>query len=158
MKKLIILSVLILAFFVGNASAQWYIQTAKSEYGLASDTATNTENIVMGIEFSGSAYTQIKKDFLLSVSVTTAQLTGTIAGTVTLQGSMDGTTFVNLDSTSCGIDPYVGAAYTFTAADATTKLFYVRTIFPYYRVYYASSGTHTSTIAASYQFIRKDSH
>ena len=156
MRKFIILSVLVLAFFVGNASAQFYVQTAKSEYGLTSDTATNTENIVMGIEFDGSSYTQIKKDFLLSVAVTTTQLTGTIAGTVTLQGSLDGTTFVNLDSTSCGIDPYVGAAYTFTAANGTTKLFSVRTIFPYYRVYYASSGTHTSTIAASYQFVKKD--
>lgn len=154
MKKIIVLLALIAAVTVG-CKAQWYVQNALSEYGLASDTATNTGDVWLGVEYSGSAYTQIKKDFLLSVAVTTTQLTGTIAGTVTLQGSMDGTTFVNIDSTNCGVDPYVGAAYTFTAANGTTKLWYVSTIFPYYRVFYDGSGTHTSTVAAKYQFVRK---
>ena len=133
------------------------VQTGVSAVYVASDTATNTGDVYIGIGYSSSGYKEFEKDVILSVQPVTTQLTGTIAGTVYLQGSINGTNFVNIDSTNCGsTDMQYSVDFAVTATNGGSWLWTVRTRYPIYRVFYDASGTHTSTLAATYFVLKPE--
>jgi len=92
-----------LLFGIGaTASAQ--LQDLKSEYSLTSDTLTNT-----GTTFLSSQRIVKEDATTTAVQINFTKLSGTAAGTATLQGSLDNVTFATIDTT------------TFTVANVTTQ-------------------------------------
>jgi hypothetical protein len=77
--------------------------------------------------------------------VVVTKISGTVGGTITLQGSMDGTTFKALNTNDTAT-----ALATFTATDATNT-YHWRLLgggFNYYRVSWTGTGTMAATVAA----------
>lgn len=105
-------------------------RTMLSNYNLTSDTITNT----------GSGYVQFElKSYYEKVSIqpVVTRLSGTAAGTVTLQGSNDGTNFVTMSSS------YTSAT-TMSVTNVTTStalLTITSSPYRYYRLSYTGSGT-----------------
>ncbi len=125
---------LILIFALALFSASFGQVTAmKSSYNLLSDTATNagTANVDLPVT---KTWTQI------SIQAVVTKISGTVAGTVFLQGSLDGTNYLNI-----GID-------TLTNTDVTTntKIWVIEgSPYSYYRLLLTGSGTMSATIKGS---------
>lgn len=101
-----------------------------SNYSLTSDTITNTGNGYVQLEV-----TQYYEKISFQPVVT--RLSGTAGGTVTLQGSNDGTNYVTVNSS------YVSAA-TMSVTNVTTStaiLTVTSSPYRYYRLSYTGSGT-----------------
>lgn len=140
MKKFIlflgVIVALIAATPVYEASAQAKIM--KSEFGLATDTVTNTATQYVEVSIPGNA------DFITFQAILT-EISGTTAGTVSILGSLDGTTFKVLPV----MDSQTGLA-TATATDVAAQSFIWRLTgnpCPYYRISWTGSGTMAATIA-----------
>lgn len=139
------LSGYILANSYGGSST---IQALKSVINNALDTVTNA-----GTKTLTSAKTTLPYK-TISVDVTVTKLSGTIAGTITLQGSVNGVNYVTVPTafieTPSGQAPYsTGGAATFTATNVTTQTKIWSIIghpYVYYRVSYTGSGTMSGTI------------
>jgi hypothetical protein len=90
----------------------------------------------------------------ISIQAVVTKVSGTAAGTVTLQGSLDGTNFVTVPTNYLfdvtGQEPYkVDDTATLTVTDVTTstKIFTViGSPFQYYRLSYTGSGTMVCTL------------
>lgn len=127
----------------GTASAS----VLKSTYNLALDTVTNTGTKTL----TGRITLPYKT---VSVGITVTKVSGTLAGTVTLQGSIDGVNYATVPTayieTVTSQAPYtVTGAATFTVPDysAPTKIFTINgSRFIYYRLSYTGSGTMVGTI------------
>lgn len=106
-----------------------------SSYGLTSDTCTNAATTYLGITVT-QGYNRI------SMQAVVTKISGTVAGTVTLQGSEDGTNFITVNSS------YVTATTLAPTDQATnTKMFIVTGCpYKYYRFSYTGSGTMSATI------------
>lgn len=108
----------------------------KSNYDLSTDTVTN----------SGSGYVGITVNNYypsMTIQAIVTKISGTVAGTVTLQGSNDASNYVTVSSN-------YASATTHTATDvATSTKHFVITGSPYkyYRLSYTGSGTMAATIA-----------
>jgi hypothetical protein len=106
-----------------------------SNYSLTSDTITN----------SGTGYVEFTLNSFyerVSFQPVVTKLSGTAAGTVTLQGSIDGTNFVTVASS------YVTAA-TMSVTNVTTStsmLIVTDSPYRYYRLSYTGSGTMSCTL------------
>lgn len=135
----------ILANSFGGSST---VQSLKSVYSVALDTVTNA-----GTKTLTSARTSLSYK-TISIDVTVTKLSGTIAGTITLQGSVNGTNYVTVPTafieTPSGQAPYsTGGAATFTATNVATQTKIWSIIgnpYAYYRVSYTGSGTMVGTI------------
>lgn len=110
----------------------------KSVYSLNLDTVTNTGTVTLT-----SARVPAAQGLSALVYVSVTKISGTVGGTLTLQGSVDGTTFKALNTLETQT-----ALATITATDATNTYHWRLTVnsFPYYRV----SWTGTGTMAASF--------
>jgi hypothetical protein len=115
------------------------------------DTATNT----------GTAYLTLNTSRLrasgFSVAVVITELSGTTAGAVQLQGSIDGTNYARIDGN--GVTA-LDSAYLYTATDQTGSQTVVWDFdhpipFPYLRVRHTGIGTMASTLAAKLWVYRK---
>lgn len=104
-------------------------------YGSTSDTITNTATGYVGYTVSG----YYRK---LSIQCIVTKISGTVAGTVTLQGSNDGTNYVTVSSS------YADATSLSCTNQATNKKLFTITGSPYkyYRLSYTGSGTMSATI------------
>lgn len=155
MKKLIFCLALIgiFGFSYSQKLQPGAVQVAYSTFAAVTDTATNTGDVWMGLGYTSSGYIAFEKDGYLSIQPILANLTGTTAGNVFLQGSVDGTNFVTLNS---GNSDLVAANDTLTAVDGASTLWTIRIKYPIYRVFYDGSGTHTSTIAATYFYLKPE--
>ena len=130
--------------FGGNST----VQSLKSTSNIALDTVTNGATEVMTAPKLTLPYKTI------SISATVTKTSGTIAGTITLQGSVNGSNYVTVPTayieTPSGQAPYsTGGAATFTPTNVAsqTKIWTViGTTYPYYRISYAGSGTMVGTI------------
>lgn len=106
-----------------------------SNYSLTSDTITN----------SGSGYVQIDISNYyekISFQPVVTKLSGTAGGTVTLQGSNDGTNFVTVNSS-------YASATTMSVTNVTTStaiLTVTSAPYKYYRLSYTGSGTMSCTL------------
>jgi hypothetical protein len=115
-----------------------------SDINLTSDTATNTGTAYLEKRVKGWYNT-------VSIQAVATKLTGTAGGTITLQGSVDGTNFVTV-STKYLADvslqkPYTvdgGATLTVLDQATTTKIFTViGSPYSTYRLSYTGTGTMT---------------
>lgn len=124
-----------LLFAAAPADAQ--LRTLKSSYSLSSDTVTDAGTTYIQSICPGSAITT-------TIFLTVVKQSGTVAGTITLQGSMDGTTYKALNA----IDSQTALA-TITAANASGNYSWRLHGNPYlyYRVSWTGTGTMAATIA-----------
>lgn len=122
----------------------------KSVFAQQLDTVTNTGTKTMTAKISGHYRT-------VSISATATFTTGTLGGTMTLQGSLDGVNYITVPTafieTPSSQAPYTttGAA-TFTVPNysAPTKIFTViGSPYSYFRISYAGTGTMVATIKGS---------
>lgn len=131
MKKLFSLFVL-MAFLITLSHAQVTTMT------LSGDTVVNT-----GTKFCSLRLAQSYKKVTVQALIT--KISGTVAGTLTLQGSIDGTNWVTADTASFVTE---GAA-TFTATNvATQNKTWIMNGDPYlwYRLSYTGTGTMSATL------------
>lgn len=91
MKKLLFALSLILLATVADAQTNTRL-TLLQATGAASDTVTNAGTAYVGRAFSGSATA-------IGVQVAITKVSGTVAGTITFQGSIDGTNYHTIGST-----------------------------------------------------------
>ena len=134
MKK--ILSLTILCLFVSlGLNAQTFQMTSQYATG---DTISNTGTKACSLKVVHT-YKQVTIQALIT------KISGTVAGTVTLQGSIDGTNFVTLDTAALQTD----GPSTFTATNVATqnKLWIVNNA-PYlwFKLSYTGSGTMAATL------------
>jgi len=136
MKKYFLLAGLfaLLCAFIPTESinAQWAVPKAltTTAYGNALDTVDNTETHVTTT--SEGRVATWKTGVTASVVVT--KISGTVGGTIVLQGSLDGTNWVTVDTTGTITD--ATANYGFN----TTERWY------YYRVNYTGTGTMSASM------------
>lgn len=133
MKKLLIFALLSVAL---GAAAQPTVYTLKKRFAdqdVSIDTVTNTGTNYLGnlIPISGARST-------VTILLTVTKTSGTVGGTITVQGSYDGINFdaLNLVATQT-------ALATKTAADASGRYHWwlQGNPFPYYRVSWTGTGT-----------------
>lgn len=141
MKKILI--VLAMSALIVGAQAQSNAGRLLTLYNplgtnLASDTVTNTAtNYLTSRANNGSAYTT-------TVQVNATKISGTVAGTISLLGSVDGVNFK-----AATIVEAATALTTYTATDVASQTFIWRingSPYTYYRV----SWTGTGTMSASF--------
>lgn len=118
-----------------------------SDYSVAGDTITNTGSGYVQLQVKGS-YSSV------SIQAVSTKISGTAAGTITLQGSNDGTNFVTI-STGYLRDMTVSSPYAISGTatltvlnqTTTTKVFTViRSPYAYYRISHTGSGTMVSRL------------
>ncbi len=132
MKKVLIILVLCVAGMVTHAQSivQNLVSLPASGSHLT-DTITNTGVVPIGSPLVAGAAQNI------TVTATFTKLTGTVAGTAVLQGSLNGVDFTAASGTS----------YTVTdLATQTTSWILTGKPFQYYRVQVTGSGTSTYTV------------
>lgn len=117
----------------------------KSTYGYTSDTVTNgaTNSILLRVQ--GNYKT-------VSIQAVVTKLSGTAAGTVTLQGSNDGTNYETVATRYLrSVAPYSTsfgtATHTVTNVTTNTKIFVLnKSPYAYYKLSYTGSGTMSCTL------------
>lgn len=128
------------------AKAYGYCQTSRamnrhvsnsmvSNYSLTSDTIVNSGTGYVGLTASNYYET-------IGIQCTVTKISGTVGGTVTVQGSIDGTNYVTVSSS-------FSTAQTLSCTNVTTntKLFVITgNPYKYYRLNYAGTGTMSATI------------
>lgn len=138
MKKILLIGLLLCSYVAVTAQ----LRTMYNSLGtnLTTDTCTNagvatvTSRIIPG---GGSAVT--------TINLTLTKISGTVAGTITIQGSMDGTVWKALNTPNTQT-----ALATATATDVASNTFHwilSGNPFPYYRASWTGSGTMAATIA-----------
>ena len=136
MKKLIFLFA-ILAAFVFTAEAQKIKVVA-----FANDTVTDTGTATMAtVKFSTANS--------VSVVIKTTQLTGTIAGSIVFQGSIDGTNYATIDTNT--YTPTDAGTYAWTNTTTTNYPAY-----RYYRLLWTGSGTQSSKLEGYYSYFERE--
>lgn len=106
-----------------------------SSYSLTSDTCTNSATTYVGLPVLNWYQT-------VSIQVVVTKISGTVAGTVTVQGSVDGTNYVTVSSS-------FSTAQTLSPSNqaTNTKLFTITgSPYKYYRLSYTGTGTMSATI------------
>ncbi len=138
MKSIKMLLLVGLVAFLTAFSAQGQVYSLLSPYSVTSDTVTNTGTAYLST-VAVSPAPAVTTTFWVSVT----KISGTVGGTITLQGSIDGTNWKALNTPNTAT-----ALATFTAADASGTYHWIisGSPMPYYRV----SWTGTGTMAASF--------
>lgn len=128
---------LILAFalfaIVASASAQ---VSLLSPYNLTSDTVTNTGTAYLTVRNAGTKATT-------TIQVAVTKISGTVGGTISLLGSVDGTSYKALNTAETQT-----ALATITATDASNVYHWRLNGNPF--LYYRVSWTGTGTMSASF--------
>jgi len=131
---------LLVAMFAFGANAQTVVATTmKSVYNAASDTVTNTETAYLQGSIIGYKHNA-------SFQVVITKISGTVAGTLTLQGSIDGTNFKAMTVAEAST-----AINTATATDVASQTFLWRlnsNPYKYYRISWTGSGTMAAKFTA----------
>jgi len=111
------------------------VNNLKSSYNLNSDTCVNGATTYVGITVNNSYST-------ISLQVVITKISGTVAGTITIQASNDGTNYVTVNS------GYItSTTHTATNVATSSKLFTITgSPYKYYRMSYTGSGTMSATI------------
>ncbi|HYG02112.1 MAG TPA: hypothetical protein VD927_06670 [Chryseosolibacter sp.] len=144
MKTLNIFFFLIAAFltlsFTGEAQSvreNFFNTTYGAAYGTDTTTNAGTGSVKSAVISGGGTST--------TVVVTVTKLSGTVGGTLTLLGSLDGTNYKALTTPNTAT-----ALATYTATDATNRYVWILSgnPFRYYKVEHAGTGTMSSTLDA----------
>ena len=118
-----------------------------SDISASSDTVANSGTGYVQLQVKG-AYSNV------SIQVVSTKISGTAGGTVTLQGSNDGTNFVTVDasylediSTSSPYTTGGGTTLTVLNQATTTKVFVLNgSPYAYYRLSHTGTGTMVSRL------------
>ena len=132
MKKFLFLFACLAFIGLGSVSAQSFTMTGNDV------VVTNTATVACSLKVS-NAYNAV------TVQAVVTKTSGTIAGTVTLQGSVDG---VNYETVPVSL--VAGGASTYTATDLAlqAKTFVITgSPFLYYKLSYTGSGTMVGSLA-----------
>lgn len=134
------------AFLMPNGmKAASNVYTMKQATGAVSDT----------VDDSGTGYVSIQVQNWyhdVSIQFVGTKISGTVAGTVTLQGSLDGTNYSTVKTVylkSYGIKPYsTDGVATFTATDGTSTGIWtlIGSPYEYYRLSWTGTGTMSGII------------
>lgn len=139
MKRLItlIIGVTIVAALMITGNAQAQVKNMLSTYNLPYDTVTNTGTSYLTLANKGAAET-------VTIQLVATKISGTVAGTVTLLGSLDGTNYKALTQ-----QEVTTAIPTYTATDVAsqTNIWVIKNN-PY--LYYRVSWTGTGTMSARF--------
>lgn len=135
MKKFILLFALMFSI-AGISNAQSY--TMLSSVGNTSDTNTNAETVTLTKAITGSFA-------VISVQAVVTKLSGTAAGNIVLQGTVNGTNYVNLTDLC-----QPSANDTFTLTNVTTQSC-MWTITPSKYIGYRLAFTTSGTVSARVQ-------
>jgi len=140
MKKLIFI-LLALAITLGVQAQTQYVKFYQPLGTLLeTDTVTNTAT-----NYVTTPILSAKPAAYTSIVVVVTKISGTVGGTITLMGSIDGTNFTALNTEETST-----ALATKTAADASAVLNWriKGSYYAYYRVSWAGTGTMAATLAA----------
>jgi hypothetical protein len=130
MKKLLLLSVFALTVFAAQAQKGSGVVLPLAVGDTIKNTGTVSKFITLSGGYDGT-----------SVQVVLSKISGTGAGTVQLQGSVDGVNYVNL-----------GSAFTITDVTTQTQIFYVGNPLPYkIKVLCTGSGTEAVQVRVWYR-------
>ncbi len=133
MKKLSLLLMIGFALSLSCAKAQTYTMTGT----YSPDTVTNTATKACSLKVS-NPYRQV------TIGAFITKISGTVAGTVTLQGSLDGVNFFTVDSSAIQTDGNINSPATYTATNVASQLkVWILNYTPYlwYKLSYTGSGT-----------------
>ncbi len=128
MKKLIF-ALMIIGFAFTSKAQNPAVTLSWSGHGNALDTVTNT-----GTKYASVQVTKTPKAFSIVVKVT--KISGTVGGTISWQGSNNGTDYVTI-STSSPSDASANYSY----------VIYTPTAYKFYRVSWTGSGTMSASIS-----------
>ena len=118
------------SLFSSGLTNKHVVSNMTSNVSLTSDTTTNT-----GASYVGLGVTNWYNTVTIQSVVT--KISGTVAGTVTLQGSIDGTNYVTVNSSYADV-----TSYSPTNVTTSSKLFVVTgSPYRYYRLSYTGAGT-----------------
>jgi hypothetical protein len=139
MKNILMLCSFVLSLLMVSTIDSQAQQDMKDGSGLATVTVTNT-----GTAFVTSP-ASLKSASKTTIVVVVTKTSGTVAGTITVQGSLDGTNFVALNT-----EETQTALATKTAADASAVYSWrlVGNPYVYYRVTWTGAGTMVATMSA----------
>lgn len=129
-----------LVAFLTAFSAQGQVYTLLQPYGGAVDTVTNT-----GTAYVSTVAVSPAPAVTTTIWVAVTKLTGTVGGTITLQGSIDGTNWKALNTPNTAT-----ALATVTATDASNTYHWIisGSPMPYYRVSWTGTGTMSASFSA----------
>jgi hypothetical protein len=139
MKRIILLVAFALVVAIGADAQAIYKMYNSLGSGITSDTVTNAG---VGVLTTASR-TPILKGSRVNAQITITKISGTVGGTITLQGSVDGVAWkaVQTLETQTGLSAL-------TATDVASQTFHYKTV--HYYPYYRWSWTGTGTMAASF--------
>lgn len=129
-----------LVAFLTAFSAQGQVYTLLQPYGGAVDTVTNT-----GTAYVSTVAVSPAPAVTTTIWVAVTKISGTVGGTITLQGSIDGTNWKALNTPNTAT-----ALATITATDATNTYHWIisGSPMPYYRVSWTGTGTMSASFSA----------
>jgi hypothetical protein len=134
MKKLLFIFAFVAIGMMANAQVYTMLQPG----GQSIDTVTNT-----GVAYVSSVLVKPAPAVTTTFWVSVTKISGTVGGTISLQGSLDGTNWKALNQPNTQT-----AVTTITATDATANYHWVISGSPFQ--YYRVSWTGTGTMAASF--------
>ncbi len=118
------------SLFSSGLSNKHVVSNMLSNVLLSADTTTNTATSYISLPVQNWYNT-------VSIQSTVTKIGGTVAGTVTLQGSLDGTNYVTVNSSYADV-----TSYSPTDITTSTKIFVVTgSPYRYYRLSYTGAGT-----------------
>lgn len=124
MKKLFLLAIVIAASFTVNAQSYSTVITS-------TDTSTNADTVIVQVANM--------KSKLKAFQITVKKVSGTVGSKVYLQGTIDGSQWVNIDSLVNTDQSFNTKVVTVTATNYNS-----------YRAWYPSTGTQKSTLTLAY--------
>lgn len=134
MKKFLsVLLIAALAFIAPQANAQSSVLVSST------DTLTNADTVYISLPTATGGY------YAVGIQAVVSKVSGTVAGTAIIQGSLDGTNYVDI-----GTD-----TLTFTNVTTNTKVWAITpSVYQYHRVKFLSSGTVVAVPKVRYRLIR----
>lgn len=147
MKRIIfIVTIFALALSVNvKAQTKTLVNAASTTSSTVTVTDTGTGALVNLLAVNSTSGTKV------SIQVVATKTSGTVAGTISLQGSIDGTNFKAIL-----LEEVATAVNTYTATDVASQTFIWRLAsnpYPYYKVSWTGTGTMVA-VASAKLFIR----
>jgi hypothetical protein len=140
MKRILIIAMVAFVATIVFPETVYAQKDLKSIHSVTSDTVTNTATVYLT-----SPQVNFNKGANTTVQVNVTKISGTVGGTISLQGSIDGTNFKALNTPDTQT-----ALATVTATDAT-NVYHWRLAgnpFTYYRVSWTGTGTMSASFTA----------
>lgn len=129
----------------GTQMVKSYFNASHVKTYITYDTVTNTGTNYLTNKFLVSGIAQT-----VTIQWVAVKLSGTVAGTVTLQGSLDGLNFVTLTANKTA-DNITYTTFTATDVASQSTAWVVKyNVFPWYRVTWTGAGTMAATQSATF--------